>query len=64
MLKGKEKARGVGEIIANVGVCNGASVVTSSAADIVIGESHQLISGELRGGTYSGIRYRECAGQA
>ena len=30
---GKVKARGVGEMIANVGGCNGASVVTSSAAE-------------------------------
>lgn len=40
MLIGKTLTRGVGDIIANVGACRGASVVTSSAAEerIVIGE--------------------------
>lgn len=45
LLIGKVKARGVGEMIANAGGCNGASVVTSSAAEnivIVIDESYPI----------------------
>ena len=62
MLIGKVKARGVGEIMANAGgsKCK-ASVVTSSAAEIiVIGESPPMIIVD----TYIEIVYRGCVGRA